>query len=148
MSEIISGGGRSIHCLRDRCAQLAIYIAALLVCAAFVWILGDILRGGIAHLSWDFIVDSPRNAGRAGGIGPILVSTVLVLLVALIVALPLGWTTAALLAEYVSADSRFGSGCAIACRCLPACPPSFLACSVMPFSAFIWVWDFPSCRAA
>lgn len=109
MSEIISGGGRSIHCLRDRCAQLAIYIAALLVCAAFVWILGDILRGGIAHLSWDFIVDSPRNAGRAGGIGPILVSTVLVLLVALIVALPLGWTTAALLAEYVSADNRFGS---------------------------------------
>jgi phosphate transport system permease protein len=107
MSEAISV--KLAHAHRDRFAQLAICLAASLVCAAFVWIAGDLVRGGLEHLSWDFIVDSPRDAGRAGGIGPILVSTLLILLVALMVALPLGWATAALLAEYVSASSGFGS---------------------------------------
>ncbi|MDN5935443.1 MAG: phosphate ABC transporter permease PstA, partial [Nitrosospira sp.] len=93
---------------RDRLAELTVYFAAFLVCAAFVWIVGDLVRGGMAHLSWNFLVESPRDAGRAGGIGSILVSTALILLVALTVALPLGWTTAALLAEYVPADDGFG----------------------------------------
>lgn len=97
-----------MHSGRNRLAGAALYFAALLVCAAFVWIVGDLVRGGMAHLSWDFLIDSPRDAGRAGGIGSILVSTALILLVAVTVALPLGWTTAALLAEYVPADRGFG----------------------------------------
>ncbi len=97
-----------IHSRRDCLVEWTVYSVAFLVCATFVWIAGDLVRGGIAHLSWDFLVDSPRDAGRAGGIGSILVSTVLILAVALMVALPLGWATAALLAEYVPADSSFG----------------------------------------
>jgi phosphate transport system permease protein len=97
-----------MHAWRDRLAKLTVYCAAFLVCAAFVWIVGDLVRGGMAHLSWDFLVDSPRDAGRAGGIGSILVSTALVLVVALMAALPLGWAAAALLAEYVPADGGFG----------------------------------------
>jgi phosphate transport system permease protein len=97
-----------MHARRDRVAKLTVYFAAFLVCAAFVWIVGDLVRGGMAHLSWDFLVDSPRDAGRAGGIGSILVSTALVLVVALMAALPLGWAAAALLAEYVPADGGFG----------------------------------------
>jgi phosphate transport system permease protein len=99
---------KSAHAYRDRLAELVVYFVAFLVCAAFVWITGDLVRGGIAHLSWDFLVDSPRNAGRAGGIGSILVSTALILLIALMVALPLGWTAAALLAEYMPASGSFG----------------------------------------
>ena len=101
---------KSVPACRDRLAELIVYFVAFLVCAAFVWIASDLVRGGMAHLSWDFLVDSPRNAGRAGGIGSILVSTVLILLVALMVALPLGWTTAALLAEYMPASGSFGYG--------------------------------------
>lgn len=101
---------KSAHACRDRLAELIVYFVAFLVCAAFVWIASDLVRGGMAHLSWDFLVDSPRNAGRAGGIGSILVSTALILLVALMVALPLGWTTAALLAEYMPAGGSFGYG--------------------------------------
>jgi phosphate transport system permease protein len=99
---------KSVHVCRDRLAELVVYFVAFLVCAAFVWIASDLVRGGMAHLSWDFLVDSPRNAGRAGGIGSILVSTALILLVALMVALPLGWMTAALLAEYMPASGSFG----------------------------------------
>ena len=93
---------------RDRLVQCVIYLAVLLVCAVFSWILFDLVRGGVVHISWDFLTDSPRDAGRAGGIGSILVSTLLILLVALVAALPLAWTTAVLLAEYVSVTSRFG----------------------------------------
>lgn len=93
---------------RDRLVQCAIYLAVLFVCAVFSWILFDLVRGGIAHISWDFLTGSPLDAGRAGGIGSILVSTLLILLVALVAALPLAWTTAILLAEYVPVSSQFG----------------------------------------
>ncbi len=93
---------------RDRLVQGLIYIAVLFVCAVFSWILFDLVSGGLAHISWEFLMDSPRDAGRAGGIGSILISTLLILLVALVAALPLAWTTAILLAEYVPATSKFG----------------------------------------
>lgn len=96
------------HFYLDRLVQIFVYLAVLTVCAVFLWILIDLLRGGFAHLSWNFLIESPRDAGRAGGIGSILVSTMLILLVALGAALPLAWTTAALLAEYVPATSKFG----------------------------------------
>ena len=121
MAETVSM--KSVRTHRDCFAQAAIYCVALLVCAAFVWILSDIARGGMAHLSWNFIVDSPRDAGRAGGIGSILVSTGLVLVIALIAALPLGWTTAALLAEYVSAGSGFGGAVRDSLQVLAAFTP-------------------------
>lgn len=97
------------HTYRDRLAQWVIYLAVFFVCAVFLWILLDLMRGGIAHISWGFLTESPRDAGRSGGIGSILVSTLLILLVALIAALPLAWTTAILLAEYVPVTSRFGT---------------------------------------
>lgn len=96
------------HSRRNCLAELIVYFAAFLVCAAFAWIIGDLVRGGMTYLSWDFLVESPRDAGRGGGIGSILVSTALVLAVALMAALPLGWATAALLAEYVPAGAGFG----------------------------------------
>lgn len=97
------------HTYRDRLAQWVIYLAVFFVCAVFLWILLDLMRGGIAHISWGFLTESPHDAGRSGGIGSILVSTLLILLVALIAALPLAWTTAILLAEYVPVTSRFGT---------------------------------------
>ncbi|WP_090459155.1 phosphate ABC transporter permease PstA [Nitrosospira sp. Nsp1] len=113
---------KSTRTLRDWFAQLAVYCAALLICAAFTWILSDIVRGGMAHLSLDFVIGSPREAGRAGGIGSILVSTALVLAIALMAALPLGWTTAALLANHVSADRGFGGAVRYSLQVLAAVP--------------------------
>ena len=93
---------------RDSLMQWLIYLAVLAVCVVFVWIVIDLVRGGISHLSWDFLTESPRDAGRSGGIGSILISTLWILVIALIAALPLAWTTAILLAEFVPVDSRFG----------------------------------------
>lgn len=94
--------------VRDFSLQGLMYLAVLLVSAVFVWLLADLVQGGVAHLSWAFLIESPRDAGRSGGIASILVSTLLILLIALIAAVPLAWATAVLLAEFVPIDSRFG----------------------------------------
>ena len=88
------------HLRRDRIVAAAAWGAALLVLAGFAWLLGDLMLHAAGHLSWSFLVDAPRNAGRAGGIGTVLVSTLLLLGVALVVVLPVGVGTAIWLAEY------------------------------------------------
>lgn len=94
--------------IRDGVIQGLIYLAVLLVSLVFFWMLFDLAHGGAAHLSWQFLTESPIDAGRAGGIASILVSTALILLVALTASVPLAWATAVLLAEFVPAESAFG----------------------------------------
>lgn len=85
----------------------AVWLAALAVTAVLTWIVADLVRHGLGQISWSFLVEAPRSAGRAGGIGPILVSTGLILGVCLAVSVPLGVATAALLAEF-STKGAFG----------------------------------------
>jgi phosphate transport system permease protein len=94
--------------LTDRAVAVLVWAAALLVAAAFIWIVGDLVRQGLAHLSWEFLTASPVDAGRAGGIAPIIVSTVLILAVCLAASVPLGVSTAILLAEFTRSDRLFG----------------------------------------
>lgn len=84
----------------------AVWGAALAITALFFWMFGHMVRHGIGGLSWEFLIAAPRNAGRAGGIGPILVSTILILAVCMAVAVPIGIATAALLSEFTRDDSR------------------------------------------
>jgi len=92
---------------REWLAAALVWSAAALVTITFCWLLGDILWHGLSHLSWTFLTASPRNAGREGGIGPIVVSTALILGVCLGVSLPIGVGTAVLLAEFTTDDSLF-----------------------------------------
>ncbi|MDT8385598.1 MAG: phosphate ABC transporter permease PstA [Gammaproteobacteria bacterium] len=94
--------------MADRLFTLAIWSAALLVAAAFLWLLGDLAWRGMGHLSWSFLVSDPENAGRNGGIAPILVSTLLILAVALTAAIPLGLGAAVWLAEYTRRGGASG----------------------------------------
>ncbi|MBA5604191.1 phosphate ABC transporter permease PstA [Duganella sp. FT3S] len=86
-----------------------VWSAALLMLTTFVWLLGDLIIGGLGHLSWTFVSTPPSDAGRAGGIAPILVSTLLILAVALAAALPLGIGCAIWLAEYTRRQGRAGA---------------------------------------
>lgn len=92
----------------ERLASVLVWSAAVLVTATFCWLVGDILWHGLPHVSWTFVTASPRNAGREGGIGPILVSSLLILGVCLGVALPIGVGAAVLLAEFTTDGSVFG----------------------------------------
>lgn len=79
-----------------------------MITGLFVWVLSGIVIHGVMELSWKFLVNAPMNAGREGGIGPILISTGLILVVCMAVSLPLGLGTAVLLAEWTTNEHGAG----------------------------------------
>jgi phosphate transport system permease protein len=93
---------------RELLASTLVWSAAALVTVTFCWLLGDIIWHALSHITWTFLTAPPRNAGREGGVGPILVSTALILGVCLGVSVPIGLGTAVLLAEFTTDDGLFG----------------------------------------
>ncbi|MFL5347293.1 MAG: phosphate ABC transporter permease PstA [Hyalangium sp.] len=92
----------------DRLATLVFWAGACLVAALFLWLVGDVLWRGFSHLSLSFLTDAPEDAGRTGGIAPIIVSTLIIVAICMAVTVPLGLGTAILLAEYLPGSSRQG----------------------------------------
>lgn len=86
--------------MSERIFTAAIWAAALLVAGIFCFLLGDLVRQGAPHLSWRFLLTAPADAGRSGGISSIIISTLLILAVAMVVAVPSGLGAALWLAEY------------------------------------------------
>lgn len=83
---------------------------ALLLMLAPASLLWTVFGEGITTLDWQFLLGEPEQAGRAGGIGPIILSTAWVLLICLSLALPLGLGTALFLVEQLRPDSRLNLG--------------------------------------
>ena len=92
----------------DCLTTILVWSVAIGVTGIFCWILGDVVGHGIRQVNWEFLTTAPQNAGREGGIAPILVSTLLILGVCLTVSVPLGVGTAILLAEFTSDENWFG----------------------------------------
>ncbi|HEN8707910.1 TPA: phosphate ABC transporter permease PstA [Pseudomonas putida] len=80
-------------------------LALLLMLAPLSLFLTVFSEGG-SVLDWAFLIGEPEQAGRSGGIGPIILSTVWVLLVCLGLAVPLGLGTALFLVEQLRPDGR------------------------------------------
>ena len=93
---------------QDKIISWLFWLVPLLITAIFLWILGDIVQGGMRQLNWEFLTTNPIDAGREGGIAPILVSTMLILVVCLGISLPIGVGTAILLAEFTPSHNWFG----------------------------------------
>lgn len=91
---------RDRHSARDTLFGVVMVSAAALVMLTLAWVLYDIVRQGVDMWSASYLLDEPANAGRSGGIAPILVATLAILAVALAVALPLGVATAVWLVEF------------------------------------------------
>jgi phosphate transport system permease protein len=86
----------------DLAVQSLSWAMALAVVGLFGWMIFHIAAAGLDAIDLTFLTSAPSDAGRAGGIAPILVSTLLILCVCLVVAVPLGLTTAVYLAEYAT----------------------------------------------
>ena len=67
---------------------------------AFLAIVAKLFVAGGAVISWQYLFSAPVDAGRGGGILPILVSTGLILVVAIATVLPIGLASAVYLAIY------------------------------------------------
>jgi phosphate transport system permease protein len=90
--------------------------ATLLTLAVLVFIIFFVLEKGLSSVTLRFLLENPKDMGRAGGIFPTLVGTLLLPLLAIGIALPLGVGTAVYLAEYtlesrVTRAIRFGTDC-------------------------------------
>ena len=101
------GSASEHHPIRERIATVAIWSAAGVVCLSFGLLAFDLLWQGMGHLDFSFLYEMPRDAGRAGGIAPILVSTLLIVGVSMVTMLPIGLGTAILLSEFTGSH-RFG----------------------------------------
>lgn len=84
---------------RDILAGILMWLIAIAVVMVLLWILVDIFIRGVPELSIAFLISEPADAGLSGGIGPIIVSTLLILLVTLLIAAPLSLGTAIALSE-------------------------------------------------
>lgn len=103
-------------------AMVVIWSVILAILGLLIWILADVFWQGGQGISWQFLTRDPVNAGREGGILPILISTVLILGVCLVVAVPLGVGTAILLTEFVKPGSWFGYGVGMSLDILAGAP--------------------------
>jgi phosphate transport system permease protein len=86
---------------------------ALLSFILFSWLVWDLVRLGLPRISWTFLTAGVEDAGRSGGIAPLLVSTLWILLCCLTLAIPLGTGCALWLSEFVRRGSflaRFVTG--------------------------------------
>ncbi|MCL2479005.1 MAG: phosphate ABC transporter, permease protein PstA, partial [Treponema sp.] len=81
-------------------AKILIWAAALLVMVILMAIIIYILIKGLPIINWSFLTEIPHNMGRSGGISSTIVGTLLITVVAIVIATPFGIGTAFYLAEY------------------------------------------------
>ncbi len=102
--------------ITQRLAVAVLGGATLLTLVALVYVVGFVLEKGLAVVNFDFLLSDSKDMGRAGGIFPTLIGTILLPLVALAIATPLGVCTSIYLTEYtlesrVTRIVRFGTDC-------------------------------------
>jgi phosphate transport system permease protein len=96
--------------------------AALLVVAMLAIILVDVIRGGAARVSWEFLVAAPEEGMTAGGIFPAIYGTFVMTLMMTVAVLPVGVLTAIYLHEYAPASSRIAGAVRVAISNLAGVP--------------------------
>jgi phosphate transport system permease protein len=76
------------------------------IVAVTLYLVLDIIIGGLPTISWEFLTAMPSKAGVEGGIGPVILGTFYLITGTIAVAVPLGIASAIYLAEYAK-PTRF-----------------------------------------
>mgnify|MGYP001027618845 CR=1 FL=1 len=100
--------------LRGKIAIGMIWAAALFSLSVLILIIAYILIRGLPQVSLSFLLESPTDLGRSGGIFPAILGTLVLGLGALVIAVPLGIGSAIYLTEYtypsrLTSIIRFGT---------------------------------------
>ncbi len=90
--------------------------ATIFTILILVFIIFFILEKGLPVLGLSFLTENPQEMGKAGGIFPTLIGTIILPVFALLIATPLGISTSVYLAEYtketrITKVIRFGTDC-------------------------------------
>jgi phosphate transport system permease protein len=84
----------------QRMAFTLLIVATAIVVIPVIVIIVQIIYNGAGAITWEFLSQSPMQAGKAGGIFPAILGTFYLMLGTIIVALPLGVLTGIYLSEY------------------------------------------------
>lgn len=85
---------------REKIAISVLWASAILVLTSLLVIVGFLLIRGIGVIDAEFIFGMPRAGGRDGGIFPMIVGTLSIILIAIAVAAPIGIGGGIYLSEY------------------------------------------------
>ncbi|HID08443.1 MAG TPA: phosphate ABC transporter permease PstA [Armatimonadetes bacterium] len=77
-------------------------IATLLIILMLATIIVDLIRGGYARLSWEFLTKAPEEGMTAGGIFPAIFGTCALVIMMSVLVMPVGVLTAIYLHEYAN----------------------------------------------
>lgn len=104
----------SMRIIKNAAGISLLWLCGLITLVILIVIIGYIMARGIGVINWDFLTQSPRNMGRAGGIFPMIVGSVGITVVAILVGTPLSVGAAIYMAEYageslVTRLVRFGA---------------------------------------
>ena len=86
--------------ISQRMAFSLLIAATAIVVIPVIVIIVQIVVNGAGAISWEFLTQSPSQAGKAGGILPAILGTFYLMLGTIIVALPLGVMAGIYLSEY------------------------------------------------
>lgn len=86
--------------LSQRIAFGVLLLAAIIVVAPVLFIILQIIINGASAISWEFLSQSPSQAGKAGGIFPAIVGTLYLMIGTILFSLPIGVLAGIYLTEY------------------------------------------------
>lgn len=134
---LVASGNLRRRQLVSRLALLSTLLAAALAVVVLGILLVYVAIKGISAISWSFFTSSlPGSFGSAGGIGPALVGSLELAVIAIIIALPLGVLTALALNEF--AGYKLSRGLQIALELMAGLPPILLGVFVFKLLVVNW----------
>lgn len=107
---------------KDKLVTFAAWGSATLILLAFSGLIIDLVSRGYSAVSWSFIFDVPQEAGRAGGVYPIIISTLLIMTIAMVAVIPCGLGTAILMSEIKRGKGKFVQAVSISLDILASVP--------------------------
>ena len=90
---------QKLNALSNILMAVFVWACALTVCCAACLLLYSVVAAGLTQVNYAFLTQEPVDSGRAGGIAPIIWSTMLIIGVCLLATIPLGVGTAIFLAD-------------------------------------------------
>lgn len=84
----------------EKIAKAALWLAGLLTVSVLVLVISYVLYQGLGQIDVDFLTNKPKKMGAAGGIFPIIISTIYFTALTLAIAAPIGVGAAIYLTEY------------------------------------------------
>lgn len=76
---------------KTKAVQILIYLLAFLTVLPLIFILIYIVKAGVGAINWSFLVNIPKPVGEVGGgIANALIGTIIIIVIATIIAVPIG----------------------------------------------------------